>query len=556
MTLQSNGSFPTSERADIINHDGGTNAPRILDLVEDQNGTHWVNYGTVSRSTWFSVQELHTNERAVFAKLSGPGSTLLTTKSKNRFKKLIEDASGYRRARVAAHPGWCGQSFVFGDGTIASPKDHAEKIIVAFEIGLKFAVAGTLEAWMTGVGPAVASQPLPLVMLAYAFVPALLRFVPDGILNPQIELVGEPETGKSTVAVLAASVWAGDPDSDTGGGETWNRTLGSLDPSKTSHSDMLLMLDEVNMAGGNAREQADLIRAATFRFASTGTRKRLTDPVMTADVRMALLSTSNEALSQLVKASKAVVEAVSSRMVTINVDKSNGVLDTVPDGYEDAGEAATALRSVCARNYGHPARVFVARLVEAAAEDEDRLRRQIAKHMAAFLDHLSEHRTTGGTSGRVKKVFAMIFAAGMLARKWGLLPKEWGGLTKSLLAVFDRTERQSAKTADAGSSAIERVKRYVLKHGAAIVRVRTMSRPVSFKEFSRSPGYLLLWKGRRAVLIPSERFQSEFEDHKAMMQQLRKLELAKTERGKKPKLTIKTPSRICAKGRGYWIYID
>lgn len=555
MTLESNGSGPTSERAGTAKHSSAMDAPCILDLVEDQNGTHWVNYGTASRSTWFSLEELLVNEKAVLAKLSGPGSTLLMTKSKNRFKKLIEDASDYRPANVAEHPGWCGKSFVFGDGTIASPKNHDEKIIVAFEMNPKFALAGTLEAWLTGVGRVVANQPLPLVMLAYAFVPALLRFIPAGIFNPQIELVGEPETGKSTLAVLAASVWAGDPDSDTGGGETWNRTLGSLDPLKVSHSDMLLMLDEVNMAGGNAREQADLIRSATFRFASTGTRGRLAGPVMSSDVRMALLSTSNEALSQLVKASKTVVGAVSSRMVTINVSKASGFLDTVPDHYEDASEAAAELRKDCARNYAHPGRIFAARLVEAAAEDEDKLRRQIAKGMAAFLEQLRHRRGTDGTSERVKTVFTMIFAAGTLARRWGLLPEEWGGLTKSLLNVFDRMEGRSVTTGDTASSALERVKKYAREHGAAIVRVKTMSGPVSFKKFSGSPGYLLRRDGKMAVLIPSDRFQLEFVDHKAMMQELRRLGLAKTEGGKKPKLTVKTPSAICAEGRVYWILL-
>ncbi|MCA0012904.1 DUF927 domain-containing protein [Mesorhizobium sp. B292B1B] len=383
-----------------------------------------MNYGTDARSTWFSLEELLVNEKAVFAKLSGPGSTLLMTKSKNRFKKLIEDASDYRPANVAGHSGWCGKSFVFGDGTIASPKDHHEKIIVAFDTNPKFAVAGSLDAWLTGI-----------------------------------------------------------------------------------------------------------------------------------DIRMALLSTSNEALGHLVKASKEVVGAVSSRMVTIKVNKASGVLDTVPDRYENVSEAAAHLRKHCARNYAHPGRIFAARLVEAAAEDEDKLRTQIAKRMSAFLGQLSQRRRTDGTSERVKTIFAMIFAAGTLARKWGLLPEEWGGLTNSLLNVFDRMEGRSVKTGSTPSSALERVKKYAQEHGNDIVRVKTMSGPVSFKKFSRSPGYLLRRDGKKAVLIPSERFQLEFEDHKAMMQELRRLGLAKTEGGNNPKLTVKTPSGICAEGRVYWVLL-
>ncbi|TPK86992.1 DUF927 domain-containing protein [Mesorhizobium sp. B2-4-13] len=556
MTLENNSSRPARETANALNHDNAKVEVAIVDLVEDQNGTHWVCYGTALRSIWFSIQELHAAESGVLAKLAGAGCILLTTKSKNRFKKQIEDAKGYRLASVAAHPGWCGQSFVFGDRTVVSPKHRSEKIIVAFQRDPRFEAAGTLEAWMTEVGRIIAGQPLPLAMLAYSFVPPLLRFVPEGTLNPQIELVGDRETGKSTVAVLAASVWSGKRNSDSGGGQNWNRTLGSLDPLKESHADVLLMLDEANSAGSNAREKADLLQAAAFRFASTGTRTRLTDPVSSTDVRVALLSTSNEPLSRLIKASKEIVDAVSSRMVTINVDKTKGVLATVPDGFEDASEAVATLRGICAKNYGHPGRAFVVRLIEAASEDENAIQEQISKWMALFLDKLSKHLGKDASSVRVKKVFAMMFAAGMLARKWDLLPNEWGSLTKSLLDVFDQVEGRSAKTAATGSSALERVAKYVQKQGDAIVRVKTLSGPVSLKKFSGSPGYLIRATGRKALLIPSERFRAEFEDHKAIMQQLRRLGLAKTERGKNPKLTIKTPSKICAKGRVYWIYLD
>jgi uncharacterized protein (DUF927 family) len=213
----------------------------VLDAVADQVAGHWIRYGTTSQSYWFSLHELQVSERDVFGRLSGPGMTFLTSASKNAFKKEIESHSNYRPALVASRPGWLGTHYVFGDGTVMSPLGDPREVIIAFETSSKFRPQGTLHQWQKAVGPIVANQPLPLFVLAFAFIGPLLRFAPSHILNPQIELVGRRECGKSTLVALAASIWAGDPDCDVGGGETWDLTVNALDPQKVVHADNLLV---------------------------------------------------------------------------------------------------------------------------------------------------------------------------------------------------------------------------------------------------------------------------------------------------------------------------
>ena len=104
------------------------------------------------------------------------------------------------------------------------------EVIIAFQPNPKFTPKSTLAGWQQAVGPIVAQQRLPLLAVSLAFVGPLLRFAPPHLLNPQVELVGEREAGKSTLAALGASVWAGDPNSDVGGGETWDVTVNALDP--------------------------------------------------------------------------------------------------------------------------------------------------------------------------------------------------------------------------------------------------------------------------------------------------------------------------------------
>jgi hypothetical protein len=88
--------------------------------VADQQGGHWIRLGTAARFFWFSLAQLQTSEKDVFGRLSGPGMTFLTTKSRNAFKEEIEAHTTYRPALVAAHPGWVETQYVFGDGTIAT----------------------------------------------------------------------------------------------------------------------------------------------------------------------------------------------------------------------------------------------------------------------------------------------------------------------------------------------------------------------------------------------------------------------------------------------------
>jgi hypothetical protein len=99
-----------------------------------------------------------------------------------------------------------------------------------------------------------------------------MRFAPAHLLNPQVELVGPRECGKSTLGILAASVWAGDPHSAVGGAETWDLTINALDQQKLTHGDNLLVLDEGNLAGTTSQDQREVIRKAVFKAATTGGR--------------------------------------------------------------------------------------------------------------------------------------------------------------------------------------------------------------------------------------------------------------------------------------------
>ncbi len=529
--------------------------PRILDAARDQLGGHWLCYGTPQSHCWFSVQELQANETEVLNLLATVGYIILTQSSKNAFKETIEAHSTYRPALVAAHPGWLSGVYIFGDGAVARPPGDDREVIVAFQKDGRFTPKGAPEGWQIGAGPIVSGQPLCLFVSSYALTGAILRLAPPDFNNPLVEIVGPPGSGKSTLNLFAASIWAGDPTSDLGGAESWDATPGYLDRHKAARADGFLPLEEANLAGLTRSGQREMLRRAPFQLAAKGGRKRLTDTAAVPNVNVSALSSSNEPLVKIVGDEGVVGAALGSRIVSITIpeDSPHGVLSFLPAGYRSSREAMESLRRLEDQHYGHSSRAFVKRLVDAAAEDEEDLQKQISGYIAKFFAALDEDAVQGAKA-RAAKTFALTYAAGMLARKWGIFPKEWGSLLSAILQVYCSVTASQA-TAPSPIPAINKIRAYVERHKAKLVRIRNVQEPYSQKTFQRAVGFLRKINGCEEVLIPTEQFQRMFPDHTLLMKELRDAGLAKTERGKQAKLSIKAPKRLCPTGRVYCIQI-
>ncbi|TXN73693.1 DUF927 domain-containing protein [Methylobacterium sp. WL6] len=527
---------------ELPNDDG---VPRIRDGVIDQDGTRWLCYGTTDLSCWFSPSELVRDDKTVFVRLTQAGTDLLTSKTKTAFMTAVEQYSGYRPALVAARPGWLEKAhYVYGNGDVERPDGDTREVIIAFEPNPKFASVGTLKAWQASVGPVVANQPIPLFVMMYALVGAILRYAPAHVQNPQVELVGEGESAKTTMLTGAASVWAGDPTSDVGGAETWDMTANAHDPLKRAHADNLFALDEVNLAGLDSKGQREVVQKVAFKGATTGGRKRLTDVAAAPNVRVATLSTSNVPQRDLLKAPSAIVDAVASRILTVAIPKEHelGVFRTVPAGFVNARAAAEHLRIAVDENYGIAGRAFVRHLVAAVVRDESALRAKIERLMAEFKIAAREEAVVKGKA-RGEKTVALTHAVGIFAREWGVLPESWGALLPATLAVYH--SHATAGDAPYTPPAIERVRAFRARNRGKFGRARDGRWPYNDAEFLEKPGVLRLKGKQLQLLIPAQRFRREFPDHIDMLKQLRDEGRAQTEGGKQPKNTIKLPGRIC-----------
>ncbi|OBQ67984.1 hypothetical protein A8146_11250 [Mesorhizobium loti] len=508
------------------------NGPRILDKVRDQEGQIHYRYGTDSIALWFSADDLFDNPKKVFGALVKSGFGFHSRKPQEAMLAALDEYPTIREALVASSPGWMADNiYVFGDGTLIREDGLDSEILITFEPDGRFTPLGELAAWKAGVEKIVGGEPLATFLLSYAFVGPLLRFAPSYIVNPSVELVGEPECGKTTFAILATSVHAGNPNSDVGGGDSFNFSEMSFDELRRPRRDSMLLLDEQNEMDASLKLSGKM----AFKHSSSSGRRR---PGQEPDkgVRVALLTTANEASKDAMKAAADTVAAVGSRTCTIAFEGK--IMKVCPEGFSEPLEAMNKLREFCDQQYGTAGRKFVRAVAEHVKDQgADALREKIR----LFIDEFRSWIPSKTAPARVVNTFALTYAAGRLARKWGALPALEQPVAKAVQSIF---ELASSATVTSEPKDLE----WAVRRARSVLEKNTDRT----KDLSAGPD-LLFWDlpfaYRKTVqkvatyYVPTENFQQALgPDCQLVLQRLRADGKLKSEGGKNPKLSIKAPT--------------
>ena len=543
-----------SGKADAARTPSDKAAFGIIDAVVDQNSAYWIRYGSSDRAAWFSASDIVARPATVFDRLAKAGVILATTRSQSRVKEDVEAQTEYRPGLVADRPGWVATSYIMGDGTvIRAPGDDTE-VIVAFETDPKFTPGGDLAAWQHAIRPFLPGQPLVRFALAVSLAGPLLRFVPKDFDNPIVEYVGPPERGKSTVMTLAASVWAGEPESKTGGADSWSLTVNATDLLRSMRADNLLALDEGGeMPGDTPREKKDNSEKLIFKFSSTGHKRRMGDSAVSPHTRGVLLSNTNLPLAANVSnTARDTRDALLSRIVTVAIGEERpfGIFSKVPDGFKSSEAASRALRQAVEIGYGAAGRAFVARVAAAINDDQITFEKMLAKKLAEEESYLDDF----ALPSRIRKTLALMSVAGLLGQRYGVIPKSWGSIRYAVRIVASRAAADRPLAAQ--PSALDRVRTYLKENEAAIIDAATLSTPLDHAVFERAAGFRYAGRnGRIEVMIPTPRFSREMPKHVDVMRALRNSGHARGENGKQSKLSIKAPPAICRTGRVYCILV-
>ncbi|GAV33011.1 hypothetical protein ROTAS13_00659 [Roseomonas sp. TAS13] len=382
-------------------------------------------------------------------------------------RQAIAEAETDARVTTVPHTGWHQEGgkpvFVLPGGEAFGP--NAGRVVLQNErtgSGASFTPAGSLEDWQQQVAHYAEGNDRLALFLSAAFVGPLLDIAsePSGGLH----LIGKSQSGKSTAAFVAGSVWGrGDRDGQV---RQWRATSNGLEGVAAETSDTVLILDEMGQA--HAQEIGSII----YTLANNSGKARANrngDARERKTWRTLFLSTGEVTLAaKMADAGKKTMAGLEVRLVNLPADAGAGmgVFQQLHD-LPNPAALANHLRDAARTHYGTAARAFLAKLAKDRAEDPEALRSWIADERAAFV----AKNVAADADGQVRSVagrFALIGAAGELAQMYGVLPWQAGEAMRAAAACFQvwLAERGGSGSGE-DAQAVSQVRAFIEAHGAS-----------------------------------------------------------------------------------------
>jgi uncharacterized protein (DUF927 family) len=323
-----------------------------------------------------------------------------------------------------------------------------------------YRVRGNLTGWQHDVAALAVGNDLLAFTLSAGFCGPLLDVM--GEPSGGIHLVGESRSGKSTAAMIAGSVWG--PPLPDGQMRQWRATANGLEGAAAETRDTLLILDELGQA--DPREVADVVY-----MLSAGSGKQRATRTGSARLRQSwrvlFVSTGEVTLAaKMGEAGKRLMAGLEVRLAHLPADAGAGMgVFQKLHGRPSAAALVEELAAAAQAHHGTAARAFLARLAQDLADDAGGLRDVLRSMREGFIAHY----VPAGAAAQVRSVasrFALIGAAGELARDYGVLP--WPE-RESLRAAGACLKSWIANRGGAGSGedalALGQVRAFIEQHG-------------------------------------------------------------------------------------------
>jgi putative DNA primase/helicase len=373
----------------------------------------------------FKVADLVRDPTQLFAALANAGWNGFTSKARNELlKKLEERKPKAPTFNVATRLGWNDEAFVLPDRIFGRPDKPLETVFSDLDQTMlaKYRTRRSLKEWQNKIAGPCTNNSRLVFSVCPAFTGPMLRFV-GGPKGGGFQLWGDPETGKTTAAMVAGSVWGchrGDRR-ERGFAETWNSTAGKVEVTALAHRDGLLILDETKLAGTNPRQRAEVVTSVAFALAEMTEKQRLTNARPARTWRGYFYSTSNLTLTKLAREGGIEVDdAGRGRMGDIPLpDQARGIYEDL-HGFESGEDFSDRLQRRCRRYFGTPILAYLQRLVRETKTVHQFLNGARKFYRDALNAKLTatDRKPLNRNSGR----YATVFAAGSLASRYGIVP--------------------------------------------------------------------------------------------------------------------------------------
>jgi putative DNA primase/helicase len=402
----------------------------------------------------FAADTILAEPGKLFSGLANAGVNCFSSKSRAEIIDEVQSFTADKPSfRVATKLGSFHKQYVLPDKVYGSSSKLPTVVVLdGLDLAMvsKYRTGETLEKWQSNIAAPCDGNSRLMFALSLAFTGPTLPYV-KGPRTGGFQLSGPAEAGKSTAASVPGTVWGchvGAERKEKGFSESWHTTAGKVELTALAHNETILILDETQRAGRNARQRAEVISDAVFSLAEGNERERLTNASSARGWRLYYLSTSNLTFSELARAGGIEIDdAYLGRLFDIPCpDGPHGIYDTIHD-FSDGEHLTDALKQGSRRYFGTAGREFLSRLQKDRNDDLVGLKKVLSEYRARYRKaaakaiEIERLRSLTRTSSR----FATVFAAGCLAIRYGILPWSKGDLLKAILECQLAGLRQLAR---------------------------------------------------------------------------------------------------------------
>lgn len=436
------------------------------------------------------------------------GIGLISAKRKRDIENAVEAALDQAAKMTATYavadvPGWHGGSYCTPRRCYNDGRNSAIFAVDGIARRSRWARCGRYRAWRKAICRAGLGNSTITFMMMAAFMGPLLQLAD----RPGVGfcLVGETSTGKSILLKLAGSVWGGDVSGDDkhGFADTLRITPNAQELLARQARDALLVLDDTQNLPGKPADRAEVLRTLVYDLTSGGDKARLNTPGKSFSSRLVFMMASNENLEKIMQDGGVHVdESFRVRCIQIPVSGPSGIFHHKSIG-EGPANFANNIDAQVRENHGHASSEFLKGLVEWRAQDEAELRAWIGKKMQKAKDAMGVDGQDGPVA-RISDYFALAYAAGVLARKFKILPWSRGDMLDAVVETFAKSQAFSTDHVTR-ITAPRRLRRYIQEHEDGFLRVRHDGCGVDEKAFDVAPGVKYRTKDQESEYLFSRR---------------------------------------------------
>lgn len=321
---------------------------------------------------------------------------------------------------ISGTSGWVGDVFMFGKLAIGAPKGayrlHEHLIPETARLSRS---SGTRDAWKATVASPCAKSSYAAFAIMHALAAPLAIFadLPEGAI---FHFGGRGSTGKTTALTAGASVY-GEPPRPLPG---WQAGVRGLHERAAANSDLQLILDDTEKLPLTSRNRYREIASMAHTLTS-GESLDYAQIVQKGLPKLhwrcwAISSGPNVMEKEFAGANHTWTDSDRARWIDIPIPhkQHGGVWDRVPakEGLKARGKRSNNVFSACKQAHGTVGRRWIGLLQQQ--------RGTLATRTASEIDRFVEKvcPAGGGVDSRIAAKFGLVYAAGRLAIRHGLLP--------------------------------------------------------------------------------------------------------------------------------------